>query len=165
MAHYGQAFDQVETEKSTMLSYFDEYFNHPVMIKIKDVHGYSMYMRKTHCLLSKECRYLIAFILRDNMPNGSQERLIDLDWVSFQTRTLPDDHDIPSHSYQPRSDGPLSAKIIRTATGEEKSTYSCEDFPIVVELLNTKKGVNGYQNQGNVIAALETYNTVIRVTE
>jgi hypothetical protein len=165
MAHYGQVFENIDIDNRTMFKHFAEYFNDPVMIKIKDVDGYSMYMRKTHCLLSKECRYLIAFVTEDQMPPKSQERLIDLDWVSFQTRTLPDQHDIPSHSYQPRADGALNAKIERTSKNDDSSSYMCKDLPITVVLLNTKKGVNDYQNQGSVIAALETYNTIICVVK
>ena len=161
MAHYGQVFDSAETSKETMFRQFDEYFNNPTMIKIKNVNGHSMYMRKTHCLLSKECRYLIVFVTQDHMPLRSQERLIDLQWISFQTRTLPDKHDIPSHSYQPRADGPLNVKIERALTDDVSSTYTCKDLPISIMLLNTKKGVDDYQNQGNVIAALETYSTII----
>lgn len=164
MAHYGQVLDDIGIDRRMMFKHFTEYFDNPVMIKIKDVNGYSMYMRKTHCLLSKECRYLIAFVKEDQMPPKSQERLVDLDWVSFQTRTLPDQHDIPSHAYHPRADGPLSAKIERTSKTDDSSTYTCKDLPINVVLLNTKKGVNDYQNQGSVIAALETYNTIICVT-
>ena len=165
MAHYGQVLEDITTSKGVMLGHFDDYFNHPVMIKIKDVQGHSMYMRKTHCLLSKECRYIIAFTKADGMPPYAKERLIDLDWVSLQTRTLADKHDIPSHSYQPRAEGPLNVKITRTGMNEKQSTYDCEDFPITVVMLNPKEGLNEYQQKGNIIAALETYNTIICIKE
>jgi len=137
------------------------YFNNPNMTKIKDIQTFSMYMSKTYCLLSKECRYLVAFTYRDNAPNGINRPLVDLEWVSFQTQTLTDNHELPPHSYQAQRAGPLTASIQRVSNTPNASTYSCADFPIVITLLHTDKGVAEYQNSGTIIAALETYRTIL----
>ncbi len=160
---YGELLNAYEPGKEKMYQAFDDYFNHPTMIKIKDVNGHSMYMSKTYCLLSNECRYIIAFVLQDNIPVRSKEALKTLQWVSLQTRTLPDQHNLPPHGYQPKRDGPLNVTIVRTNLTKEVSTYSCNDLPVTVTLLHTKKGSVQYQDRGNIIAALETYNTIITV--
>lgn len=153
--------DTFKPDNENMYKAFDDYFNHPTMVKIKDVNGHSMYMSKTYCLLSKECRYIIVFVKADNMPIRTQELLSSLQWASLQTRTLEDHHSLPPHGYQPRREGPLNVIINRTSVTKEASTYSCEDFPLTVTLLPVKGGQNSYQDRGNIIAALETYNTII----
>ena len=141
------------------------YFKNPDMTKIKDIQTFSTYMCKMYCLLSKECRYLVAFTSRDNAPKGVTRPLSDLEWVSFQAQTLADNHELPPHSYQAQRAGPLTAEIMRISNTPNASTYTCAEFPAVVTLLHTDKGVAEYQNKGTIVAALETYRTVITWSE
>lgn len=161
MAQYGQILDELESDNEQMYKAFDDYFNHPTMVKIKDVNDHSMYMSKTYCLLSNECRYIIVFVTSDNMPKKSQASLLSLPWVSLQTRTLADNHELPPHGYQPRREGPLNVLITRTNVVNENTTYSCKEFPVTITLLPGKGGSREYQERGNIIAALETYQTII----
>ena len=162
MAQYGELLDAYDPEKDATYGYFDDYFNHPVMVKIKNVGDLSMYMSKTYCLLTNECRYIVAFVPQDYDPVKTQQPLKKLSWVSLQTRTLADKHDLPPHEYQPRAIGPLNKKIIRTKQSKATSTYRCEGLPLVVTLLHTKTDTESeYQQYGNVVSALETYQTII----
>ena len=161
MAHYGQLLDIFEPDKDVMYKAFDLYFNHPIMVKIKDVNNHSMYMTKLYCMLNKECRYIIAFLPRDSINIGGKENLFNLRWVSLQTRTLPDKHDLPCHGYQPKKEGALNVVIERISQTKEASTYKCDSFPLLITLLHVKKDENEYQDRGNIIAALETYSTII----
>jgi hypothetical protein len=160
MSHYGEIFEPYEPNKDIMYKAFDSYFNSPVLSKIKDVNGTSMYMTKIVCLLGNEIRYIICFVTQDDLPVGTIEKLSNMRWLSFQTRSLPDTYNIPSHRYQPKRDGPLSVVINRINVTPEASTYKCDSFPIIVTLLH-KKNESDYQPTGNVIAALETYSTII----
>jgi hypothetical protein len=160
MAQYGELLDIIEPEKEKMYKAFDDYFNHPIMFKIKNINNCSMYMSKIACLLSNECRYIICFIPEDSLIIGSKEHLSNLRWISFQSRTLSDKHDLPSHSYQPIKEGQLNAIITRTSMSAESSTYKCDAFPLIITLLN-KKSESDYQPRGTIIAALETYSTII----
>lgn len=157
----GEMLTEFDPRKEKLYQDFDNYFNHPVMTKIKDVGQYSMYMCKTYCLLSNECRYIIAFVQNDSMPTSTRESLITLKWQSLQTRTLSDQHNLPSHAYQPKKQGPLNIPIQRTRVTPEASMYVCEHLPIKVTLLHGKDGPSAYQERGNIIAALETYQTII----
>jgi hypothetical protein len=165
MASYGQLLDAYHPQNEQMFKDFNEYFNRPAMIKIKDVDKFSVYMSKTYCLLSSLCRYLVVFINKDQMPIGTQEILENLSWLSFQTRTLPANHDLPPHSYTPRNLHPLNVPIVRTSMTDEVSTYSCESLPLTITLLNVKSGSSAYQEKGTLISALETYQTIISVNE
>jgi hypothetical protein len=161
MAQYGEVLGTYNPIYTKIYEDFDSYFNHPIMTKMYDQNGYSIYMTKTYCLLSTECRYIIAIILQNKMPIGSKEKLSELPWVSFQTRTLSENHPIQSHSYTPTRKGPLLAKIYKTSATPEAATYKCNTLPLIITLLVTKQSSSEYQNEGHLISALETYQTII----
>ena len=164
MAHYGQLLDAFQPEKDAIYSYFDEYFGTPVMTKIKNVDGYSMYMTKIYCLLTNDYRYIIAMVPKDTFLIKAQKSLKDMSWISLQTRTLKYNHDIPSHNYNPVNGGPLKKLISKVQNTNEASTYTCEELPIIVTLLHTKSDSKfEYQSKGTIISALETYQTVITI--
>lgn len=164
MISYGHVINAYEPEKDSMYSDFVEYLNNPSLVKIKDVDNYSMYMVKTLCLLNNTCRYIIAMVSLDYNIVGFTQELSDMKWKSLQMRTLHSGYDIPSHFYEAEAKGPLLAVINRVEKTPEASTYTCEKYPISVALLHTeKKGVNAYQDKGTVIAALETWETIITV--
>jgi hypothetical protein len=162
MAHYGEMLDVYEPGVEKIYQDIDEYFNHPMMVKIKDVDNYSMYMCKTYCLLSNKCRYLIAFVDRNGAQLLSPEKLSEMKWINFQTRTLEDQYQVPSHGYQPKMLGPLKALITRVSHDVKSSVYSCNDYPIKVTMLNDENKEE-YKERGNIIAALETYSTIINI--
>ncbi len=163
MANYGELIENIYDSKSeNVYKAFDDYFNNPIMVKIKNVNGLSMYMAKTYCLLSNECRYIIAFTTEDFNTVKSKKPLREISWVSLQTRTLTDKHDLLPHNYQPRAIGPLNKKITRIDKNKTASTYSCDGLPIIITLLHTKSDTDSeYQQYGTVISALETYHTII----
>ena len=164
MATYGKVLYNPEID--SVYSAITIFFNNPTMTKIKDVDNYSMYMSKTYCLLSNECRYLIAFVDKNNFDVGSFENLINLNWVSFQTRTLNDKHELQSHSYNPKRGGILDTTIYRNEKNEKTSVYNCDSLPIKITLLHTPKmTVNDYQDKGTIISALETYQTIVNFTD
>jgi hypothetical protein len=166
MASYGVIIDEFASINDNIYKMFVEYFKNPIMTKMKNESNYSMYASKAYCLLSKECRYIIVFVNRDVFPIKSEKSLSDLYWVSLQTRTLSDQFDIKSHGYQPVAEGPLLEKIERINITKEASTYKCEDLPLIVTLLHTsKKNSDTYQNRGTIIAALETWETIITFNE
>jgi hypothetical protein len=160
MIQYGEPLESFDPDKDIMYKAFDDYFNHPTMTKVKDINEHSMYISKMACLLGNECRYIVCFIEIDDLPIGTKEKLSNMRWLSLQTRSLSERYDLPCHGYQPRRDCSLGAVINRTEVTADASTYSCEVFPLVVTLLH-KKGENDYQSRGNIVAALETYSTII----
>jgi len=162
MASYGELLETYSPDTERLYQKFSDYFNHPTMHKIKDVNGHSMYMAKTYCLLSNECRYIVAFTKQDRLPPGSEQALRALPWVSLQTRTLADKHELPSHDYQPTRSSPLNKTITRVSRTRDVSVYSCEEFPLTVTLLHKEPNLPmEYQDKGTIITALETYQTIV----
>jgi len=159
MAKYGEKLGMYDPNIEVMYGNFDDYFNHPVMYKIKNVEGLSMYMCKLYCLLNRECRYIVSFVKEDNYPKHVKRNLRDLEWVSLQTRSMTENHKLPVHHYQPRAVGPLKKKIVRSEVTDSMSIYKCEELPIKVSLLHTKQN-NSYNEKGTIIIAIETFQTI-----
>lgn len=160
---YGQVINpEYDPSKNPVYEAFHAYFNNPVLTKIKNVNNYTVYMAKIHSMLGNAFRYLILFVQRDYEIKGVKKRMNELDWVSLQTRTLEDQHDLESHSYTVRKTPALS-KIIRVKDrNEQQSIYTADDYPITITLLHTRKN-NSYQYQptGTIVSALETFQTII----
>lgn len=167
MTTYGEIIDDYNPMKNNMYKMFSDYFVDPMMTKMKDENNLSMYVCRLYCLLNRECRYIIVFTEESQNSVGTLTNLSTLEWVSLQTRTLPEDfenfHDIKtSHGYHPALQGSLVTLIKRTKATKEASTYECDEFPIIVTLLHTDKNTKEvYQNKGTIIHALETFQTVI----
>ena len=93
---------------------------------------------------------------------GTTKKMDELTWISLQTRTLEDQHNLKPHTYQAVQKPPLNQKINIQDQNEKQSTYHSTGFPLVITLLHTRKN-NSYQYQptGTVVSALETFQTII----
>jgi hypothetical protein len=136
------------------------YFENPLMTKIKDVAQYSMYLTKIQAMLGIEFRYLIVFVLKNKEAVNSTSRLDNLKWISLQTRTLTDDHNISQHSYIPRRIPELDQRIVLENKSERQYLYKVEKLPILITLLPKTKSID-YNSTGTVTTALETYQTIV----
>lgn len=163
MSEYGQMINpDFDPNKDNVYKYFYTYFNEPIMTKIKDVEIYSVYMTKIHAMLGNSYRYLILFIAKDIEKNGSTKKMSDCEWISLQTRTLEDFHNIKSHVYNAHRASYLNQKIIIKDRGETQTSYDVESLPIIITLLHTRKNCSYQYNQtGTVVSALETYQTIV----
>ena len=163
MAQYGELLDSFyDPNKEPVYNLFTDYFRDPGMTKIKDIDNYSMYMTKIHSLLGIEHRYVIAFVFKDEKPLGNKENLSNLKWLSLQTRTMTEEHDLPFHTYIPRRTT-LDKKINITQRNERSCSYAVDGLPIIITLLQKGKTMN-YVSSGSVVSALETYSTIISFT-
>lgn len=161
MALYGELLDTYDPEVEYIYSLFIEYFGNTVFTKIKEEDKYMIYMCKVYSLLSNQYRYLIA-VVNSNKELKEQEFLNELKWVSFQTRSLPENHKLKMYSYVPKKTTLLNSQIVKVVCNNVSCSYSCSEIPIInITLLNTKDDMLEYQHNGTVISALETYQTII----
>lgn len=143
---------------------FYTYFNDPVMTKMKDVHNYSQYQVKIQAVLGTEQRYIIVFVHKDGFAKGTREKLSNLPWISLQTRTLKEDHNILNHTYIPRRLPRLDKVITLSQKDSARYEYNVKDLPITITLLPSgAKRTNEYNPSGTVVSALETYNTIVQL--
>jgi hypothetical protein len=163
MAEYGQIINPTyDPKKNSVYEAFSNYFNNPNLTKIKDVHSYSMYMVKIYAMLGNAYRYLIIFIPKDINSPGFKKDMSTCEWVTLQTRTLEDSHDIKAHRYQVINKPPLNQKINVTKRDKKQSIYEAENMPLVITLLHTRKDhTYQYHPTGTINSALETFQTII----
>lgn len=161
MTEFGEVLDDYNPVRETIYPLFTKYFDNPVLTKIKNVENYSVYMTKIHALLGIEFRYIIAFIHNDKKPIGTTAPLSSLYWETLQTRTLQDDHRIPVHTYIPHRAPYLDQKIKLIYQDDKQFKYTVEKLPLTVTLLPKTKSNLEYNREGNMISALETYQTII----
>lgn len=163
MAQYGRPLDTgYDPNRDLIYRNFAEYFEHPVLTKIRDVQQYSVYMAKIYALLGIEQHYVVVLIPKNLEEDGHQERLANLQWESLQTRALEEDHDIPVHSYTPRRLPSINKTIRLTHQDPNQYVYSVDNMPLKVTLLPRKKDQTmEYSRSGSVVTALETFSTIL----
>ena len=166
---YGELVDDnYNPDHESFYINISNYFKNPVMTKIKN-HGnqFSMWCCKIYSLLSNQYKYIIAVSPIDDFGAGATLSLSQIRWVNLQTRTLPENIKCIVHNYSPSYDTPLNKTIRRANVTKEASQYTCDAFPfITIDLLhNNKKDRNSYQNEGTIIAGLETYETILTLKQ
>ena len=160
---YGELVDDFNPQHDYIYSLLVKYFNNPKLTKIKDQKDYSMYACKIYSLLSKQYKYLIVFTHLNQDSVGTMDFLRDMKWVNLQTRVLLENMKCNTHSYTPSNDNGLNIAIRRKEILKQSSNYLCPTLPqlSIMLLHNDKKDANSYQNDGTIVAALETYETIV----
>jgi hypothetical protein len=160
---YGELVDDAyHPQQDYIYSLLVKYFRNPTMTKIKNQNQFSMYACQIYGLLSNEHRYIIAFTHLNNDPVGTMEHLNDIKWINLQTRTLFETMKCNVHTYVPSNDTPLNVGITRKEITKQTSMYLCNTLPLSIVLLHTAKNdSSSYQNEGTIVAALETYETIL----
>lgn len=157
-------------EKLSIQKAIVSYFGDVVMTKVKQTPqtqnkpSYSLYYAKIGCMLCVEDRYIIVIIESDPYPIGSQEYLSQLNWISFQTRTIEKPPaQLKTQQTKPIITQPLTDKIRLFEKRNDRNVYMASTLPIKLELLYTKDE-DDYSDNGTVQSALDTYNCVITFT-
>lgn len=135
------------------------YYDNPEMYKIKDVENYSVYMCKIKTLLSIDNRYLVAVVDKDNNDVFFKQRLDDLQWISFQARTLKDIHNIPSVIYTTKKGNIYNSILNLKERTPKKCTYTSDELGISIDILNDDYYT--YSDKGKLYGAFETWQMVL----
>ena len=124
-------------------------------------------MNRVYGMLCNEQRYIVAVILEDNMPIGTNKKLADLQWKSFQTRTSSEKYQgVRSFVYDQKRNDPYTSQIRLVKRENNNCEYISDTIPITITLLVPKgKSMYEYQPKGTIASALETFNTIITINE
>ena len=156
-------------ERNDFYQRIDEYFDHPVLYKVKHINGMSLYAIRVPCFLLNEKRYLVVLTLQDDhIPLHSSVPLIDLRWKSLMTRILqdPDMEHLPVHAYSMKRTEAFTLPLSILKRSNEISIYQMNDRDdLQISLLHTRGQEYEYPSTGNLVSALETYQTILRWTE
>ncbi|NDE13754.1 hypothetical protein EBZ80_02375 [bacterium] len=151
-------------ERDGLYALLTRYYEDPVMTKIRDMEQpFSMYAVRLPCMLMNEKRYLISIVDRDDRPVGYRERLAGQRWKVLQARALEDEKltSLGVHPYEPKRDPAYKIPLVLVENNREISVYEGRPPIFRVSLLHTKNQEIEYWNEGNLAAALETFQTVI----
>ena len=157
-------------EKLKIQNSIVDYFGDTIMTKLKqspETHNkpsYSLYYAKIGCMLCVEDRYIIAVTEQDPYNIGFQQRLSELNWISFQTRTIEKSPgQLKTQQLKSKSSQIITDKIKSYEKREDRNVYMALNVPLKVELLYTKDDDN-YSDSGTIQSALDTYNCVLTFT-
>lgn len=161
MSKYGRVIDDLDLDRESFYDLVTEYFDNPDMFKLKNENGNSVYVCKLQTMLKNGNRYLFAICEQDNFALDTPTKLKDLKWNCFQTRTLDDYYNYKKHNYEYKRGAPYNTKIVLVNREESRTEYSCSTYPnILITLLHSKPNKYEYPDQGNIVAALETFKTI-----
>lgn len=157
-------------EKLSIQGAIVKYFGDAVVTKVKQTPhthykpSYSLYYAKIGCMLCVEDRYIIVVVEDDPYPLGSQEYLSQLNWISFQTRTI-DKPPAQLKTQQVKSvlHSLLTDRIRLTEKKQDRNVYMSHTLPVKIELLYTGED-DSYSESGTIQSALDTYNCVLTFT-
>lgn len=154
-----------EPEQDDISSLFVEYFNDPVMEKIKGgVNGDLWVCKIKSLLLNENFRYIMLITPQDSKELGTQQKLSELNWLSLQTREMNKIIRVKEHVYNNKSSILSGFKVQKSTDDDDAVYYNCtnngKDIPIYISLLKKKNGVE-YQSNGTLVRVLETYQSVI----
>ena len=157
-------------EKQSIRKSISDYFGNLVMTKLKKTDptenkpSYSIYYAKIGCMLCVDDRYVIAIVESDPYPIGSQEYLSEMNWISFQTRTIEQPlSQLKTQQTKSVMTRQITDKIHLQEKTQDRNVYMASTLPLKIELLYTTEDDN-YSNSGTIQSALDTYNCVLSFT-
>lgn len=161
MAHYGELIGVVDPVREAVYDAFAEYYKNPQMLKTEQKDGCGIYMAKLEGLMGIHKRYIVAIVNGDRRPTNTSHSLRELEWDSFQTRTLEKNMSIRPIIHVARTGTPLDDVIVRVEQDLKKSVYKAKKSNLVITLLRPKEMTANFQEKGTVASALETFNTIV----
>jgi hypothetical protein len=151
---------RIDTTSLDINNLFAQYFAGLNLYKTKDYNAYSVWNAKIYSVLGSYHRYVILITPIDEYPIGASRPFETIRWVSLQTRTITDKYNIPEQSYSQTRIPELNQKIIRDKGKKDIFLYYCPALPsLEITLLQTHAN-EAYLDTGNIISAIETFQTI-----
>lgn len=177
---------------SEMYEIFADYFSNPKLVKAKvdPQTGNSIYYAHIRSQTRSGYRYLVVITEPSEYQLGTRINLVDLEWISLQTREVPQPiPNVPTVMYDIKRNSPLAALHVQAVNrAKESTTYlpttanndvqghgskyqpSAVDpgvdpglFPVTVTMLVTNDEPYQYQERGTMASCLETYQTIVTI--
>lgn len=189
---YQAQFKEFHTQKSNknilineIYSTFNKIYGNLEFTKVRNTTindiPLSVYYCHLDCMLCLEKRYIIVLSPIDLIENNKTNKLRDIKWISFQTRTFKEEinmdlkpQSLPTISFDKLSDRErkimheefdLSDKKKKEDKIIDRSVYIAKNLPLRLDLLHRGKNSTEYDYALTVslIAALETYNCTVNM--
>lgn len=148
------------------------YYQNPSMIKIppREETGMDLFAIRVSSMLLKDRRFLFVLCPPDpTIPVGSRLPMRSIQWEILQARSIVDDDDLaslPVMKYDIQRNAFKDYRLIRDNGTDDWTSYrSSPSLPLIIHLLHRKKGRHEYSAEGTIVAALETYQTILTFTK
>lgn len=143
---------------------FYNYYDDPIMTRISTSEKETVFAVEIPSLLLSEKRFLILNSHRKY--HHEKVSMSSIFWHSLQVRTVGTTTNFPKvdkHIFSVKREPIYYTKLYIKERSEDISTYSSDLNGIHVSLLHTKKLKFEYPNEGTLISALETYQTIVQM--
>lgn len=140
-----------------------EYYDNPILYKVQDENGQSIFGIQLPSLLLNSKRFLLA---TTKFCPEQKKNLKDVPWKFLQIRTLNNQHkytSLPVITYKQKRNDKFFFPLQVASRNREITTYSTPYDTIDVSLLHVKGIEFEYPNEGTFISALETFQTIISI--
>ena len=153
-------------ERNDIRKILTDYFDNPVVKFMKKEDGMYIYGAKIGFPLLSGYRYLfISFpeSIVNKSANLKEELFMDfIPFTHLQTREIKDVYNLPVTNYQAKNTSRYIIPIQQTEENDMMTIYKSmnNDFQVILLQGKIKKP---YQFNGNLVKALETYNTIVKI--
>ena len=163
MSKYGEMIDSgVNLDKVNVYNFFTYYLDNPMLEKIKDVNGFTLFGCKVRSMLKKDNKYIFALIKSVKVSGITSISLQDLEWDILQTRTIEDLYNIPTHVYRSKSDEIANSQINISKKEDKQYVYTSPTYHnILITLVFSKNQTRTYSDKGTLGLAIDNFNTII----
>jgi hypothetical protein len=140
------------------------YFENPLLKQLKKEDGMYIYGAKIGYPLLSGYRYLFISFSQDIVNPGSYLKdelfMDDIPFTYLQTREIKDVYNLPVTNYKPKNTSEYMLPIILKQENDAMSIYKHDQFELTLLQGKHKKP---YLPNGNLVKALETYNTIVTI--
>lgn len=158
-------FNILMTSREDVYGAFTDYYGDIKMRLIKVNDGWAVYCCKVYSGLNQN-RYIFA-VVSQHSASADETSLDKLDWVSLQTRTTDEIHQVPTHHLylDDKRKKTLSDKLSVVDRTKEATNYVTDSLPIKVRLLHDPKKNNylQYPDKALLYQALDTYRCIVDI--
>ena len=161
MQKYGTIFEpNFNVKKDQFRNLIIEYYGNPNLQKVKNTQTQSIYMAMLNSNLLANKQYIVTTCQKDNNKIGIIKSLSNLYWNSFQTRTI-DNVNVITFDHIPVKNNKFNIILKIIERNEKFTKYIMNEYPVYITLIHDNVNLYEYPNTGNLIAALDTFKSII----
>jgi hypothetical protein len=165
-----QGKEEKTYDRGDLYEEVSSYYGNPVMVKVKDaktssVTSAGIYACKVECLLCTDKRYIFAIVDMDVAMVGTEEKLSNLIWNSFQTRTSKEMYKcnrlVMNTQQTAKKGGFLASSISVVKKDTDKWVYKTFEPTIYIDILKNEE--ENLSEKGTVKGALDTFSCSLNI--
>lgn len=150
--------------QESLYKIFHNYYDNPLMEKMKSTENQTIYGIEIPSMLMSEKRYLLATV--NKTMDTEMLRLSEIFWDSLQVRTFPAStflHKFQKHKFILKREPIYYSKLYIKNRNKKISTYTSDLSGVEISLVHSKDLEFEFPNEGTLISALETYQTIVQL--